>query len=329
MAASAVACQHVDDDGQPATDADGLCPPAVIEFVADLGTRANSTLVDGTTFHYGTQLGVFAYYTGQTAFGDGTGHAPNFMYDQLVAKGVSAWSYNPLKYWPNQQDDKVTFCAYYPYGGTGIGLTSNTTTGLPTFTFEVQEQSKDQVDFMLSEVQTDEMHVTSERTTSVTYQVELPFRHALSKVVLRVEDEETHSPLSFTATLSGWYDQGTCRPTTSAPVNWSGCTVGGTVFTTEEAHNANERVMLMIPGNLRGSEDPLLQFHYIYRGVPFESEIFHLNATGESTPLDDTDDLTEWEAGKTYIYTYHVEHTGNSLTISVNPWYQAGMVFEN
>ena len=63
-------------------------------------------------------FGVFAYYTGTADFNAST-HTPNFMYNQKVT-GVQGdnkitWSYSPVKYWPNNKGDKVTFLAYAPY----------------------------------------------------------------------------------------------------------------------------------------------------------------------------------------------------------------------
>ena len=165
----------------------------------------------------------------------------------------------------------------------------------------------------------------------MSQKVVLHFTHALSQIVLRVVDENDVA-LPFTATISGWYDEGICSydGETDEGLSWSDCTKGGTIFTTVGAENANERVMLLIPGNLRGAGmDALLKFRYTYQGIGFDSEVCHLNATGTSTPSDPTDDLIEWSPGRTYIYTYHVTHSGNALSVAVNPWYQAGMVFSN
>ena len=72
---------------------------------------------------------VFAYYTGTNTFSDAkeAGTAiPNLMYNQHVtgssADGVNyTWSYTPVKYWPNNEGDKVTFFAY----GTHANVTQN------------------------------------------------------------------------------------------------------------------------------------------------------------------------------------------------------------
>lgn len=313
-----LACSDADNEGEEASSLHS------IEFTTQLDTRAGRTYVSGADFVRTSRIGVFAYYTGASAF-DGT-TIPNFMYNQAVEKqSVSAvllWAYSPVKYWPNQDGDKLTFCAYYPHDGTGIGMTSNTTAGLPRFTFQVQEASRDEVDFMLSDVRTDLMHINGETVSSVSSTVLLTFHHALSKVVVKVVDADDNE-LPFTATLSDMYDNGECYSTTSEPVNWENVakTSPAITFTTSGATSANERIFLMIPQGLRGAgDDPCLRLFYEFEGGYYQSGAIHLNTI---------DAITTWEPGKTYLYTYHVTHAGNDLSVSVNPWYQAGMVFNN
>jgi len=67
-------------------------------------------------------FGVFGYYTDQQDY-DLQISKPNFMYNQQVTKSGANWTYEPVKYWPNEygsdaesQDiDKVSFFAYAPY----------------------------------------------------------------------------------------------------------------------------------------------------------------------------------------------------------------------
>lgn len=78
----------------------------------DASTRAS--VIDLAGLQSSTSgFGVFAYYT-RTA--DFTGkEVPNFMNNQKVTYSGSAWTYSPLKYWPNNVGEKVTFLAYAPY----------------------------------------------------------------------------------------------------------------------------------------------------------------------------------------------------------------------
>ena len=66
-------------------------------------------------------FGVFGYYTDMNEY-DQTS-TPNFMYNQEVKYNGGSWTYEPVKYWPNeygnkaQSDDvdKLSFFAYAPY----------------------------------------------------------------------------------------------------------------------------------------------------------------------------------------------------------------------
>lgn len=63
-------------------------------------------------------FGVFATYSGTADYTEATN---DFMYNQLVNFDGSAWTYSPLKYWPNPtsgqtaEAQKVSFFAYAPY----------------------------------------------------------------------------------------------------------------------------------------------------------------------------------------------------------------------
>ena len=76
-------------------------------------------------------FGVFATYSETNDFSVAN---DNFMYNQKVNHDGSAWTYSPVKYWPNPTNgrdadaQKVSFFAYAPYaeptGATGeVGIT--------------------------------------------------------------------------------------------------------------------------------------------------------------------------------------------------------------
>ena len=80
----------------------------------DRATRAG----DITTANL-QSMGVFAYFT----HGDfeESSSTPGFMYNQLVSKQMGGnWTYSPVKYWPNNLNDKVSFFAYEPHNATGV-----------------------------------------------------------------------------------------------------------------------------------------------------------------------------------------------------------------
>lgn len=102
-----------------------------------------------------TGFGVFAYYTDDNAYDQS--YLPNFMWNQEVTYTAGAWTYAPIKYWPNEYGsnavsgdvDKVSFFAYAPYviasaatGSTGnnsgiVGVSRNRETGDPIVKYVV------------------------------------------------------------------------------------------------------------------------------------------------------------------------------------------------
>lgn len=87
-------------------------------------------------------FGVMAFYIDDTPYPTptNTNFTPNFMFNEHIY-WKSGWTYDPLKYWPNEttQDsqspnantnelDKISFFAYAPYVSTGSGNTLGTQT---------------------------------------------------------------------------------------------------------------------------------------------------------------------------------------------------------
>lgn len=120
---------------------------------------------------YKEGFGVFAYYTDNNDYDPLS--VPNFMYNQQVKHDGSQWTYEPLKYWPNEygdkaisdDQDKVSFFAYAPYvevtPSTGkiicssdsakwgiAGLTRNSATGDPIVKYIASFDSQKSVDLL-------------------------------------------------------------------------------------------------------------------------------------------------------------------------------------
>ena len=59
-------------------------------------------------------FGVFASYTGKLTY-ENTTVMSDFMYNQQVKPEGTDWVYNPVKYWPNEKAEYVSFFGYAPY----------------------------------------------------------------------------------------------------------------------------------------------------------------------------------------------------------------------
>ena len=60
-----------------------------------------------------TGFGVLGYASNGIPFNERL--TPDFMYNQPVTCPAGTWTYDPIKYWPNEENDRVSFFAYAPF----------------------------------------------------------------------------------------------------------------------------------------------------------------------------------------------------------------------
>lgn len=159
----------------------------------NLSTKAGSSLVSSNAFPENGEMGVFAYYVNNGKWAATA--TPNFMFDQKVTKtAADAYTYTPIKYWPNNDEDNITFFAYYPYGATGLSWVDhagtpakyeNTSANLPVAQFTVAAKAADQVDFMYAPAVKDQ--TKSSKNGGVEGTVKFTFKHALTQVNLKAK----------------------------------------------------------------------------------------------------------------------------------------------
>ena len=216
---SLTACSSDDatSDVTPASQA-----PMAVGFDTYLSNATRA--VNGTT-------GVMTTTTLQTSgFGvfaqQGATYSPtadpnaNFMYNQQVTIENSAWTYSPLKYWPNEtatdnngasstDTEGLSFFAYAPYvadataGTPGItGMSANNATTDPTITYTVATKPSESVDLLWGVAPTGDLSYTNvaNTTTSVTagrplidllkpakeQKIKFLFKHALARLGMTV-----------------------------------------------------------------------------------------------------------------------------------------------
>lgn len=150
-----------------------------IVFESYLGKSAQSRATVVTTESLQKEgFTVDAYYTGTEDFSpEATGSV--FMKGTKVTynEGKAAWTYSPLKYWPNNTGDKVSFFAYGPYGNTNIKLNTDAVSSID---FTVQNNVLEQVDFIYNN-QADNSTINRNKPT-VSEKVKFQFQHALSRI---------------------------------------------------------------------------------------------------------------------------------------------------
>lgn len=279
-------------------------------------------------------IGVYAYYHDNATWSDAA--VPNFMWNQqatCVEKGGN-FNYSPLKYWPNETDDKLSFMAYFPYTDadmdnpespvspqkTGITpLLANDEAGLPTFRFTVKETAAEQVDFLVSELLPNLPNGTSGVSPSsasdrseltVTDRVRFLFHHMTSKVEFRivaaadVRGDIAHFRLN-SLSVSNLYKDGKLTPAYSAGETTYTWSEQSAKHGTSPAYSFPLKTLtgyLMMPQTL--SDAVMLSINY---DVTFKSD-------GTTYTYDDDGNLVPQED-----YTY-----SNSASIQLNTMKRTG-----
>ena len=86
----------------------------VIDFSAGFAQDATKASGEKASLANNDKIGVFACYTGDIPY-NLTSVSPDFMYNQEVTYNESNWTYSPVKYWPNNDSERISFFSYYPY----------------------------------------------------------------------------------------------------------------------------------------------------------------------------------------------------------------------
>lgn len=123
---------------------------------------------------------VFAYYTDEAMYTPGD-VAPNFMYDQEVTYS-GKWTYSPLKYWPNEDTDYLSFYAYAPHRDKSNGNIAiaagfdNTKASAPSITYTLDDDQSTHVDLLWATPR----HNLQKQ--AYAQDVKFTFNHALSRI---------------------------------------------------------------------------------------------------------------------------------------------------
>lgn len=139
-------------------------------------------------------FGIMGYYTGQKTFEEVKATVtPSFMHNQKVEWNATdnAWTYSPVKYWPNTPNDKISFFAYAPYetdyktgAKTGVVVSEPTEMGIPSIKFSLKPEAdlKKMVDLVVAD-QRDMSY------NSVTNQgkISFKFEHTLSRISFKAQ----------------------------------------------------------------------------------------------------------------------------------------------
>lgn len=319
-----------------------------IEFGTYLGRDAISR---GTVLDLGglklSGFGVFAAYTAQNDFSTET---MNFMSNEEVTYDTDAWTYSPLKYWPNNPGDKVSFFAYAPYNVTGA--TAGTTSA--TVNFTVQDAVASQKDLVVAEA------LKNKTKQAITGKVNFTFKHVLARIGLNVEaqvdlvnDDNTGDPDDSTlgngslasettikvtkVELIGKFDKdgvidltnsswsGVAPAATDVTYTWSTensnfvTSVANKVTTTKQQLNDVDHYAMIIPQDMTTSK---VKIRVTYTVTTEDAKLD--GGKSEITNTITSDEFAfNFEQGKAYMFNLHLGMTSVKFDAEVSGWENA------
>lgn len=152
-----------------------------INFGMYFGRDAQSrAAIMNTTDLEKQSFGVFAYYTDGAVYNPGDVNS-NFMYNQEVTYS-SKWTYSPLKYWPNENTDYLSFYAYAPHINKSNGNIAiaagfdNNTASAPSITYTLDDDQSKHVDLLWATPK------HNQQKQAYAQDVKFTFNHALSRI---------------------------------------------------------------------------------------------------------------------------------------------------
>ena len=142
---------------------------------------------------------VNAYYTGSNTFEEASADESGETTFQLFMDNTKLtfnpdkgddgeWTYSPLKYWPNNKGDKLSFFAYAPYKSDRIDILDDNKRW--ELTFYADADVKHQVDLIYHKAngyESEQGKTINMEKQSVTDKVKFNFQHALSRITFDVK----------------------------------------------------------------------------------------------------------------------------------------------
>lgn len=309
-----------------------------------------------------TSFGVFAYYTDNGGLDLSTlSLKPNFMYNQDVNKTTytsgtdnvaysTGWKYEPIKYWPNESTDKLSFFAYAPYesgkewNGAQIDIT-------------IADDVTNQVDYLVASTN-NTIDLTKQ---TVGEKVTFTFGHALSRVGFKVEavidennesngtdpdtdsqtnpkDENTVITVQEVELLGNFYKSAKLNLNTGE-WNYVGATSATSYELKQEAGdfteaangvgitkaelNRDSEYMMLIPKNFEG--DDKIKVRVKYTVTTMDGKLEGDKSVVENDITSDAFNF-EFKKGNAYDFVLHLGLTSVKLSATVSDWIEQDVV---
>lgn len=281
-----------------------------------------------------TAIGVFTCFTNGEF--DASTAMPNFMYNQKVKRQVDgSWTYSPVKYWPANATEKLSFFAYAPYvdettpGGSNPTLSGNGAKGFPTLAYTVPAAESSQVDLLAA------VPLMNQTYDGTSGSVRFTMNHAMTKVGVYVKsnDDVTGKKVtafSITSAKSGTltYHAPDAGNAADTGTGWTYPTPAATETFTATATDfavpdtkAAERELLATFFLLPKGENSTFSITYTTPGETSTGAAIEqtISLTGQPLPS-----LDQWTQGAFVTYTIGIEKKQITVIATTQPTWTDG-----
>lgn len=289
--------------------------------------ETRQTRNDGLTADNLSAIGVYAYYTGSRNMQKTD--TPNFMCNQKVTRteGSSTWTYSPLKYWPNNPADKLSFFAYGPYNTGSFSVSGSAQSGPPVIEYTPPRSESAQTDLLAA------VPLMNQTSASDNSLVKFRFHHTLTRIAIYVKSDDNTTGKQITAFSIRGMKNGilTCHiPENSKDkgFGWSYPAPAETETFTATATRFD------IPDNTAAPKELLATFYLLPYGT---ESVFNLTYTYQAYNSDNTD-ITQtivlsnqtlpstemWTEGASISYTLGISRKKVTVTAGSLPTWNTG-----
>lgn len=279
-------------------------------------------------------MGIFAYYTGSSNWT--AANTPNFMYNQPVTRtdNNTPWTYSPVKYWPNNEADKISFFAYAPHNAAGVTPSGNTVAGFPYLDYTVPTAEADQIDLLAATPLMNQSYASNPATPGdPTTQGNISFtmHHALTKISIYAKSSDLSAgkvvnSLSITAPQSGkltYNASGFDWSASSDKSNYTATQKDVTIAT----NTADENVLLGTFYLIPDQENSSLNITYTLTGSISDNAnppTDKVTITGKAFP-----EKYDWIPGASIVYIVDITRTGLEIVAESSSMEWTNSVIKN
>lgn len=273
------------------------------------------SFVSGTVLPDTSTFGVFAFYQ-EGVIDSGTpatwnsSRTPEFMFNQAVAVDGGNYTYSPLKYWPANEENTISFWAYYPYyawktdnsgalkfyESDGTTAYSSSSTGLPLAKYTVPTALDEQYDILFDSFDQKNKTYWNCLTEGT---VNLNFRHALSLVEFQITEGTGALIKSLNITNLLW--SGSCSDPSA--LNWVADPASAATFSISNVQVKSNIIcaMIMMPQTISAAANLTISYDITFKTAdPSTDDIVYKDNSGSA--LMRSSGITEWQPGKHYVY---------------------------